>query len=90
MAEESDWPWTDGLRHMVECIRKNTRPLVTPEHGYHVLEIMLPARRSWGEPPPGTGETYHFHRTDAPGEWTVRFQVVESGFYTDNKVVLSE
>lgn len=38
------WPWADGLRHMVDCIQTNTRPLVTPEHAYHVLEIMLKAQ----------------------------------------------
>jgi predicted dehydrogenase len=38
---DADWPWTDGLRHFVECIREGRRPLITPEHGFHVLEIML-------------------------------------------------
>jgi predicted dehydrogenase len=44
--KESDvnWPWTDGLRHVVECIRHGTRPLITPEHALHVLEIMLQAQ----------------------------------------------
>jgi predicted dehydrogenase len=37
------WPWTDGLRHLVECIQTGQRPLTTPEHAYHVLEIMLKA-----------------------------------------------
>jgi predicted dehydrogenase len=37
------WPWTDGLRHMVECIQTGTQPLITPAHGLHVLEIMLKA-----------------------------------------------
>ncbi len=41
-----DWPWTDGLNHVVECIRTGTRPLVTPEHALHVLEIMLKAQQS--------------------------------------------
>lgn len=40
------WTWTDGLRHMVECIQTGKRPLVTPEHAYHVLEIMLRAQES--------------------------------------------
>jgi uncharacterized protein (TIGR03083 family) len=38
----------------------------------HTFEYMLPARREWAEAPEGSGETYHFHRTDGPGEWTVR------------------
>lgn len=40
------WPWTDGLRHMVDCIRRNKRPIITPEHAYHALEIMLKAQES--------------------------------------------
>ena len=43
---DPDWPWTDGLAHTVECIRTGTAPLVTPEHAYHVLEIMLRAQES--------------------------------------------
>jgi len=41
-----DWPWTDGLRHLVECVKIGARPLVTPEHAFHVLEIMLEAQAS--------------------------------------------
>lgn len=41
-----DWPWTDGLRHLIESIQQGTRPIITPEHGYHVLEIMLKAQES--------------------------------------------
>jgi len=46
--EETDpnWPWTDGLRHMVECIQNRVKPLITPEQAYHVLEIMLKAQES--------------------------------------------
>lgn len=40
------WPWTDGLRHLVGCIRDDTTPLITPEHAYHVLEVMLKAIES--------------------------------------------
>jgi predicted dehydrogenase len=43
---EPGWPWADGLRHLVECIHNGTRPLVTPEHALHVLEIMLQAQQS--------------------------------------------
>ncbi len=43
---DSDWPWTDGLRHFVECIQNGTEQLITPEHGYHVLEIMLAAQEA--------------------------------------------
>ena len=37
------WPWTDGLRHLVECIQQGTKPVITPEHAFHVLEIMIKA-----------------------------------------------
>ncbi len=43
---EPAWPWVDGLRHLVKCIQTGTRPLITPAHGYHVLEIMLKAQES--------------------------------------------
>ena len=43
---ESDptWPWTDGLRHLVECIETGQEPVTRPEHAYHALEIMLAAQ----------------------------------------------
>lgn len=41
-----DWPWTAGLEHLVECIREEKTPLVTPEHAFHVLEIMVKAKLS--------------------------------------------
>jgi predicted dehydrogenase len=41
-----DWPWADGLRHLVECIVAGTRPLLSPKHALHVLEIMLKAQQS--------------------------------------------
>ena len=41
-----DWPWTDGLRHLVECIHSKTPPRVTPEHAFHVLEIMIRAHEA--------------------------------------------
>ena len=44
-----DWPWTDGLRHLIECIAEDSRPLVGPEHAFHVLEIMLKAQQSGRE-----------------------------------------
>jgi predicted dehydrogenase len=41
-----DWSWTDGLRHLIECLHAGTAPLVAVEHAYHVLEIMLLTQRS--------------------------------------------
>ena len=43
---QPNWRWTDGLRHLVECLVKGTVPVVTPEQALHVLEIMIGARRS--------------------------------------------
>ena len=36
--------------------------------------LQIPAARHWNEYQRGQGETYHFHRTDGPGEWLVTFQ----------------
>jgi predicted dehydrogenase len=43
---ESDpaWSWTDGLRHLVECLESDREPVTRPEHAYHALEIMLAAQ----------------------------------------------
>jgi predicted dehydrogenase len=37
------WQWTEGLRHLVDCIREGREPIHKPEHAYHALEIMLAA-----------------------------------------------
>ena len=60
-----DWPWADGLRHLVECIRTGARPIVTPEHARHVLEVMLVARDSARE---GTAKSVQsrFERLSLP------------------------
>ena len=43
---ESDpgWQWTEGLRHLVDCIETGREPVTRPEHAYHALEIMLAAQ----------------------------------------------
>jgi predicted dehydrogenase len=43
---DPNWPWTDGLRHLVECIHHQVPPLIKPEHAFHVLEIMTKAQES--------------------------------------------
>ena len=43
---DPNWPWTDGLRHLVECIQQGTQPIITPEHAFHVLEIMIKAQEA--------------------------------------------
>ena len=43
---EPDWLWTDGLRHLVECIETGRTSALSLEHAYHVLEIMLKAKEA--------------------------------------------
>jgi predicted dehydrogenase len=43
---DPDWPWTDGLRHFVDVIQNGAEQLITPEHGFHALEIMLKAKEA--------------------------------------------
>ncbi len=38
------WPWTAGLRHMVDCLLDGTPLLIRPEHAFHSLEVMTKAR----------------------------------------------
>ncbi len=40
------WPWTDGLRHLVECVENGTPTVTRPEHAFHALEVMLAAKRA--------------------------------------------
>ncbi len=40
------WQWTQGLVHLVDCLLRRQRPMVRPEHAYHVLEIMLAAQKA--------------------------------------------
>jgi predicted dehydrogenase len=67
---DPDWPWTDGLRHLVECIRLGNRPQVTPEHAFHVLEILLQARESGrdgqAKPIPSRFEPPEYPEADRP------------------------
>jgi predicted dehydrogenase len=59
VAEKNrEWRWTDGLRHIVACIQHGTPPLHTPEHAYHVLEIMIKARQAGRD-----GETHALEST---------------------------
>jgi predicted dehydrogenase len=43
---ESDphWQWTDGLRHLVDCVERDRPTITRPEHAYHTLEVMLTAQ----------------------------------------------
>jgi predicted dehydrogenase len=44
--DRGGWPWTDGVRHLIESIENQTPPLITPEHAYHVLEVMVKTMES--------------------------------------------
>jgi predicted dehydrogenase len=48
-TQRDGWPWTDGLNHLIACIRSGARPIITPEHAYHVLDVMLKAMQSGRE-----------------------------------------
>lgn len=37
----SSWPWTDGVRDLVEAVHAGRKPANAPDHAYHVLEIMV-------------------------------------------------
>ena len=39
-----DWQWTEGLRHLVDCVESGRPTITRPEHAYHALEIMLAAK----------------------------------------------
>src|SRR5688500_16852845 len=58
---QPDWPWTDGLRHLVECVHRQTRPSVTPEHALHVLDVMIQAQAAARD-----GQTRTVETTFAP------------------------
>jgi len=38
------WQWTEGLRHLVDCVESGRPTITRPEHAYHALEIMLAAQ----------------------------------------------
>jgi predicted dehydrogenase len=59
-----DWPWADGLNHLIDCIHNGTQPIVTAEHALHVLEIMLKARQAGRE-----GRALTVESTFAPPEF---------------------
>jgi predicted dehydrogenase len=37
------WPWTAGLTHLIDCVLTDTPPAITPEHSFHVLDVMVKA-----------------------------------------------
>lgn len=41
-----NWPWADGINHLIDSIQQDAPTITRPEHSYHVLEIMLAAQQS--------------------------------------------
>jgi predicted dehydrogenase len=41
---DPQWRWTEGLRHLVDCVESGRPTVSRPEHAYHALEIMLAAQ----------------------------------------------
>ena len=41
---DPQWQWTEGLRHLVDCVETGLPTVTRPEHAYHALEIMLAAQ----------------------------------------------
>jgi predicted dehydrogenase len=39
--DRAHWPWTDGVRDFIAAIHQGRKPVQSPEHAYHVLEIMV-------------------------------------------------
>jgi len=60
-SDGSRWSWTDGIRHLIESIETGTPPKITPEHAYHVLEIMVKTMESGN-----TGRALDIESTFAP------------------------
>lgn len=55
------WPWTDGLSHLVNCVRQGKQPYTRPDQAFHVLDIMLSSLKS-----AETGTTQHVESTFTP------------------------
>jgi predicted dehydrogenase len=68
------WQWTAGLSHLIECIQNKEKPEITPEHSYHVLEIMLAAQASGR-----TGQAQEIKSTFALEEYKRSVRDVEAG-----------
>jgi len=45
-SNRSRWRWTDGVRDLIQAIHQGRKPINTPEHAYHVLEIMSKSMES--------------------------------------------
>ena len=41
VPDTMEWTFADGVLHLAECIKKDSKPLLSGEHARHVLEIMV-------------------------------------------------
>jgi predicted dehydrogenase len=48
-APDTAWHWAGGIAHLVDCILGDAEPVLTVEHAYHVLEIMIAIERAADE-----------------------------------------
>lgn len=55
------WPWTDGVRELIEAVYQGRKPETDAEHAYHVLEIMTKSFESGR-----TGQALPIESTFAP------------------------
>lgn len=39
--QRTGWPWTDGIRDAIQAIHEGRKPVNSPEHAFHVLEVMV-------------------------------------------------
>jgi predicted dehydrogenase len=44
--QRARWPWTDGVRDLIEAVQQGRKPVNAPGHAYHVLEIMVKSMES--------------------------------------------
>lgn len=77
---DARWPWTDGLRHLVECVHRGVEPIITPEHAYHVTEVMIKATESARE-----GRVKTIESTFAPPAFEEEGETVEAHLIHDER-----
>jgi len=64
--DRGHWPWTDGIRDFIAAIIEGRKPVNSPEHAYHVLEIMVKCAESGR-----TGQTLPITSTFTPPRFDI-------------------
>ncbi len=77
------WPRTQAIEVLIhrwdaqQAVSREAVAALEPELALDgidwVFDVLLPSRLRKGKNPAGSGETYHLHRTDGPGEWLLTF-----------------